>query len=186
MKRNIYILITIILTACGTPSTDKNNITTPSDETDSTGSTEIIVPAENNETEEVTNYDYATYFIVVADTSKDYYLLHKKMFDLNKQLNIPVDTMRRLYNKSKDLIALPDDDEDEMYAGEYFPRRFPSNTLSLEYLNIYQEQAGEKTIALVTGIYETETSADSVVTILQETEKKAFKIKANMYIGCMH
>ncbi|MDT8411133.1 MAG: hypothetical protein RQ875_01610 [Vicingaceae bacterium] len=41
----------------------------------------------------------------------------------------------------------------------------------------------KKTIALVVGIYESEISADSSLTFLQKTEKKAFKIKTDMYIG---
>jgi len=86
--------------------------------------------------------------------------------------------MGRFYNKKKNLIALPDNDEDEIYAGDYFPRRFPSDNLSLEYLNFYQRQAAEKTIALVTGIYETEKSADSALTVLHKPEKKVFKIKS--------
>jgi hypothetical protein len=81
---------------------------------------------------------------------------------------------------------LPDNDEDEMYAGDYFPRRFPSHSLSLEYLALYYREAGEKTIALVTGIYETEKSADSSVAILQSIEKNVFKIKTNIYVGCLH
>ena len=108
------------------------------------------------------------------------------MFDLNGQLNIPIDTMGRFYNKTKNLIALPDDDEDELYAGDYFPRRFPSENLSLEYLDFYQKKAGDKTIALITGIYENEKSADSALTVLHKTEEKVFKIKADIYLGCMH
>ena len=94
--------------------------------------------------------------------------------------------MGRFYNKSKNLIALPDNDKDEIYAGDYFPRRFPSDNLSLEYLNFYQRQAGKKTIALVTGIYETEKGADSALAVLHRSEKKVFKIKADIYVGCMH
>ena len=176
----------MFLIACGSSTNNSNEILTEPIEKDSANNEEIIIPEKNNETGEATNYDYATYFVVVADTSRDYYFLHKKMFDLNKKYNIAIDTMGRLYNKTKDLIALPIDDEDEMYAGEYFPRRFPSNTLSLDYLITYQNQASEKTIALVSGIFETENSADSLVNLIKGTEKKAFKIKANMYIGCMH
>lgn len=130
--------------------------------------------------------DNATYFIVVADTNINYYLLHAKMFKLSKKYNLAIDTMGRYYNTTKNLIALPDNDEDEIYAGDYYPRRFPSETLSLEYLNLYHSPSGEKTIALVTGIFETEKSADSALAILKRLEKKAFIAKANIYIGCMH
>ncbi len=156
-------------------STDKSN-TDITQNTDTAASLSTVSSNENN----------ATYFIVVADTNRNYYALHKKMFDLNRQLHIPIDTMGRYYNKAKNLIALHDNGEDEMYAGEYYPRRYPSENLSLEYLNLYQNLAGEKTIALVAGIYEHEKSADSAMDVLKKTEKKVFKIKADMYIGCMH
>lgn len=128
----------------------------------------------------------ATYFVVVADTGRDYGLLHHKMLDLNKRLHISIDTLNRSYNPAKELIALPDNDADEIYAGDYFPRRFPGHFLSLEYLDFYQLAAGDKTMALVTGIYETKKSADSVLTLVQKAAKKAFTLKADIYVGCMH
>ncbi len=130
--------------------------------------------------------DFANYFLVVIDTSINYYTLKKKMLKANKKLTIPIDTLGRYYNKTKNLIALPDNHSDEIYAGEYYPRRFPSENLSLEYLDFYQKNAKPKTIALVGGIYEKEEQADSLLTILKNTEKKAFKLKSKMYIGCMH
>lgn len=130
--------------------------------------------------------DYATYYVIVADTSRDYNFLHAKMFSLNKELNIPIDTMGRYFNKDKNRIVLPENDADKMYAGEYYPRRYPSENLSLEYLNFYRTKAGENTFALVAGIYETQKSADSAIAVLKNKEKKTFKIKANIFIGCMH
>lgn len=186
MARHFYIILTVFLIACGATSADKNETELDSAKIDTTINLQTNVAANNNVTEDTTDYNNAIYFVVVADTSADYYLLHKKMLNLNRQLNIPIDTMGRFYNKTKNLIALPDNDEDEIYAGDYFPRRFPSDNLSLEYLDFYQRQAGEKTIALVTGIYETEKSADSVVTVIEKAEKKVFKIKADIYVGCMH
>jgi hypothetical protein len=186
MTRHIYIILTVFLTACGTTSADKNRADVDSTKIDTTTSLQTNVGTDNSVVEDTTDYNNATYFVVVADTSLDYPTLHRKMFDLNSKLKIPIDTMGRFYNKTKNLIALPDNDEDEIYAGDYFPRRFPSDNLSLEYLNFYQRQASEKTIALVTGIYETEKSADSALTVLHKTEKNVFKIKADIYVGCMH
>ena len=174
------------MTACGATSVDKNGVDFDSTKINTTTLSQTAVTIDNNVVEDTTDYNNATYFVVVADTSLDYSRLHKKMFDLNGKLKIPIDTMGRFYNKTKNLIALPDNVEDEIYAGEYFPRRFPSDNMSLEYLNFYQRQAGGKTIALVTGIYETEKSADNALSILQKTEKKVFKIKADIFVGCMH
>ncbi|MBC5836820.1 hypothetical protein [Flavobacterium muglaense] len=135
---------------------------------------------------DTTDYENATYYLVIADTSQVYAKLHKKMFSLTNQLHQPIDTMGRYYNKEKNSIVLPDDADDELYAGGYYPRRFPSKTLSLDYLNFYNDKAGEKTIALLAGIYESQTSADSALVHLKKIEHKAFTLKTKMYIRCMH
>lgn len=130
--------------------------------------------------------DLETYYLVVVDTSHNYYQLQRKMQVISQDYNIPIDTMGRYYNRKKDLIALPDDDEDEMYRGEYILRRSPSAHLSLEYLDFYDESFKEKTIALVSGIYESKHSADSALNILKNKESQVFILKAEVYIGCMH
>lgn len=191
MTRLILILLTILFAACKSnpeniDNENKENIVLESGKPDSTIVMPTVGAVEESPLEDTIDYNYATYFIIIADTSLDYSALHKKMFDLNRDFHIPIDTMGRFYNESKNLIVLPEDDEDELYAGEYFPRRFPSENLSLEYLDVYQEQTGEKTIALVTGIYENEKTADSTLNIVRKAENKAFKIKSNIYVGCMH
>ena len=185
--RHIFIILTVTLTACSTGPEGK----IVADERDSlkvdtTTGLHNAVANDNNRTEDTINYDNAISFVVVADTSSDYYFLHKKMCQLSQQFGIPIDTMGRFYNKTKNLIALPDNSEDEMYAGNYFERTFPSHNLSLEYLPYYQRPAGEKTIALVTGIYEKEKSADSAIMVLKKTERKVFKIKVDFYVGCLN
>lgn len=128
----------------------------------------------------------ATYFIVVADTGKAYHPLLSTMLYLQQQLHMKVDIMGRSYNAAKNLIALPEEDPDEIYAGDYFPRRTPSATLSLEYLHFYLPTADEKTIALVAGIYEKQQSADSALTVLKNQASKSFLFPASIYLGCMH
>lgn len=182
----IYLLSTAFLVACGASSSEQNKVETDSVKVDTSTSTGTNSKEENGIAGDSSDFNNATYFVLVADTGRDYSSLRQKMIDLKTKFKIPIDTMGRIYNKKKNLIALPDNDKDEIYAGEYFPRRFPSENLSLEYLNFYQKQAGEKTIALVTGIYETEKSADSVLTVLRKIEPRVFKIKADIYVGCMH
>jgi hypothetical protein len=46
--------------------------------------------------------------------------------------------------------------------------------------------ARSKTMGLVTGIFEAEASADSMLSVLTAIEPKSFKIETNMYIGCIH
>lgn len=186
MIRLVYIVLIILITGCVTKSGDKKVSEGGSAKMTSKQKLENTIPADSVVMEDTSKYDFATYYVIIADTSTNYYILDKEMLALNRKLKIPIDTMGRFYNKKKNLIALPDNDQDEIYAGDYFPRRFPSENLSLEYLAIYQNRAGEQTIALVTGIYESEKKADSALVALRKTEKKIFKIKTEMYVGCLH
>jgi hypothetical protein len=194
MKLAFIIFCCSIFFACNThPAKESltiNNITpvatikTASNPTSKSNNT--MIADTNSVEEDGDNADaYADYYVVVADTGKSYEVLRKEMFRLNKSLNIPIDTMGRTYNKTKDLIALSDNDEDEIYAGEYFPRRYPSDVLSLEYMSLYKVDTDEKTIALVTGIYQTKASADSALSTLTSSTN-AFAVKAHIYVGCMH
>lgn len=180
MKYSLYFLLIVLAAACSSGPASKD--ISSKDSTNLEADTSI----DNYNDEETPDSDFATYFVVVADTNVDYYTLNREMYHLGGALNLPIDTMGRYFNTSKDLIALPENDEDEIYAGDYFPRRFPSEFLSLEYLNFYQRNAGEKTIALVVGIYEKETSADSALIYTRELANNSFKIKADIYVGCMH
>ncbi len=185
-RRTLYLnlIIAILLSACGSKQTPP----TAAHSVDSNTTIAKAKPVINTELPiaEDTEDAYATYFVVVADTGTNYYSLRDKRFALNKQLAIPIDTMDRYYNAAKNLIALPDDAEDDLYAGDYFPRRSPSENLSLEYLVVYKERSPEKTMALITGIYERESSADSAIAIIQKAEGRAFKLRSNIYVGCMH
>ncbi|KAA3436132.1 hypothetical protein [Rufibacter hautae] len=140
-----------------------------------------FVEGENGDYEE-----YATYYVTIADTGMSYYPLREKMMALSQALPLPIDTMGRYYDTKKSLIVLPENDEDDLFAGDYFPRRGPDVHLSLEYLDLYQKKAGKKTIALVSGIYEKKTSADSALQVLKSAAGGAFVVKTEMYIGCIH
>ncbi|SEO47663.1 hypothetical protein SAMN05192574_108221 [Mucilaginibacter gossypiicola] len=127
---------------------------------------------------------YADYYVVIADTGLNYYSLRDKMFELNHATGVGIDTMDQYYDKQKDLIKLPDNYDDDILAGQYVMRRYPSKTLSLEYLQSYKNDSDKKMIALVTGIYENKSSADSALKALQPIS--ALSIKSKIYIGCIH
>ena len=101
--------------------------------------------------EEDVDDQYQDVFVVIVNTSNDYYELRTEMFKLSNALNMEIDTMGRGFEKSKNLICLSEDNEDEIYAGDYFPRRSISNKLSLEYLTLYIEldDSEKNTIALL-------------------------------------
>lgn len=132
------------------------------------------------------NENYMNIYVVVADTSQVYQDLKIKMIDLREKLNIEIDTMGRGYDLKKDLICLPENDQDEMYAGDYFPRRFPSKTISIEYLSLYNRESGEKSIGIIVGIFDNKNKAENSLKKLKDFTNGAYIIKANIYRGCLH
>jgi hypothetical protein len=128
---------------------------------------------------------FADYYILVADTGSDYYSLRNKMIDLEHSAGIPIDTSGRYYNKSKDLIMEPDTTNGENYGDDYYPRRYPSKNLSLEYMNFYKPSSKKKTLGLIAGIYETQAAVDSTLQSIS-LPKSSFAFKSKVYIGCMH
>lgn len=132
------------------------------------------------------NENYMNIYVVVADTSQVYQDLKIKMIDLREKLNIEIDTMGLGYDLKKDLICLPENDQDEMYAGDYFPRRFPSKTISIEYLSLYNRESGEKSIGIIVGIFDNKNKAENSLKKLKDFTNGAYIIKANIYRGCLH
>lgn len=130
--------------------------------------------------------DYVLLYAVIADTGYNYSLLNRAMYNLSAAMHIPVDTMGRHYDPQKKKIVLSDTDEDEMYRGEYFPRRFPSTYLSMEYYATYTSDSCGDLMALCAGLFENEAEADSILTLIKPAVPKAYKVAAKMYLGCMH
>lgn len=186
MTKLLYILLALTIASCGeTPLTVQASDKTDSSKT-SLAPIQAAVPNDTPTQELPEEDEIQTCYVVVADTGLHYLQLREQMLGYQNTLHQQIDTMGRTYNKAKDLIALPDNHEDEIYAGDYIPRRYPSSTLSLEYLNFYQKAASEKSIAVVTGIYEDKESADSALIILRKVNPKAFVVKSDIYMGCIH
>src|SRR5688572_6172647 len=127
MDRIVPFLLALVLISC-TNTASKTVVTQNTDAATSRIGSDVIDTAltvtEPAEDSSGSNYDdeMATRFVVVADTGFNYFTLRDQLLLLHDSLQQPIDTLGRTYNKTKDLIALPEDDEDEMYAGEYFPR----------------------------------------------------------------
>lgn len=130
--------------------------------------------------------DYANYYVLMVDTGQQYAPLREGMERLSSAAGLKIDTLNRSYRLDKDLIALPENDEDEMYAGDYFPRRSPGDFLSIEYLNFYDERAKEKMMVLIAGIYDEKNLADSALSVIRKSGHSAVSRKIKMFVGCLH
>lgn len=166
----------LLFTSCGGNGTAP----TPAAGTDSTITDSSTNFADYSESE------YDTVYVVVLDTNQNYFILQEKMYPLAASLGLVIDTMNRYYDLDKDRIVLNENDEDEMYRGEYLPRRTESATMSLEYYSLYDTSASEGNIALVAGLFYEQPGADSLLAIVRKEVPAAFMIPARMYMGCIH
>lgn len=132
------------------------------------------------------NPNIETYYIVVADTGMMYAPLNAAMYNLSAKLSSTVDTLNRGYDKKKNKIVLSEQDDDELYAGEYFPRRFPSTTLSMEYMDSYTPGSKEGMMGIISGIYEKQAEAEIAWKNVKVHAPNARIVKADIYVGCIH
>jgi hypothetical protein len=197
MKNSIVLFGLMFILACNdNPATnpdqklsDSTGMISQSTPVDSLLSTENTI--ENNiEADSMeaidANPDIETMYVVIADTGKNYALLNTQMYAIAKQTQGQVDTLGRYYNTKKNKIVLREDDSDELYAGEYFPRRFPSTTLSMEYMDTYTPGANEAMIGIVAGIFENQADGEKTLQTIKAVSPNARLVKADIYVGCIH
>jgi hypothetical protein len=130
--------------------------------------------------------DYQVVYLVVVDTGMDYFSLNAKMYGIKNTFNMKVDTMGRFFNKITKRLILPEDSEDEIYAGDYMPRRDASSALSIEYYGFYTPTANDNAFALVAGIYPKKKEAMKVESRLKKGYSSCFLIESKIFMGCMH
>lgn len=184
----IYLLIGVTLLSCNT----KPKTSSQKKDIQHTAYTPLMMkPVSGADTTidmdvDATENDYAFYDIIVADTGTNYQQLQRQMLALKDKLQVDIDTMDRYYDSKQKKIILPKTDSDEIYAGEYFPRRIVSSTLSIEYLNQYKKDAKPKTLAIISGIFDDAKLADSALSAAKKCSANAFKMNTKLYVGCMH
>jgi hypothetical protein len=125
-------------------------------------------------------------WVLIGDTSLNYFALDAEMYLWAGQLNWGIDTMERYYNLMKKALITSEKSEDELYRGEYFPRRFPTETINIEYLNTYTQYTTANTFALVFGIYESEVEAKKALNKSIKVSQRAYVLPSYLYMGCIH
>lgn len=128
-------------------------------------------------------------YLVVIDTGSNYWQLEHTMFTLNSKLGLKIDTMNRHYNKASNMVVLADDDEDDIWRGEYYPRRGGEDFLSIEYwqyFDLNENKHTDTTFALVAGMFDNTLNADSMAGIIKPYQPTVFVMKSKIYMGCMH
>jgi hypothetical protein len=134
------------------------------------------------------DWEFADYWLVIADTSSNYQKLHTQMVQLGAVMKIEIDTLGRYFDTTMQRIQLPYDDEDEMYAGQYFPRRFSGIFLSIEhpYYMLDNPVYNSEDMAIVVAIFDDEMDAKIFNEKVRQYCKTSFVQYAKTFVGCMH
>lgn len=197
-QQNIYLSLgLIILAACSQPAFTEEKGEQPGisvqvqvkDTTDVLAAA-AVQPAAETATPEATDDEQETqvYYLVVVAEGAAYESLLNTAEAVAKQLQVPVDQFGRIYEPGKGILV-PYDDEDEMYQGVYYPRRFESSAVSLEMKYAFAEEAAttdSASMLVVAGMFEQPEQAKLQLNKIKGTYPKAKVVARELYVGCMH
>lgn len=137
-------------------------------------------------------------YIVSVAEGYNYDSLKIIALQTSDKLGFKFDTMGRYYHPEKGIV-LPDDDEDEVWAGQYYFRRFGSNLVSIEMSYAYTDTSISKNEATLEKhrqdkakmfvfamMYQEKKSADSLANIIKVDYPFIKVFPAQIYMGCMH
>lgn len=131
-----------------------------------------------------------TRFVVLGGVSIDFDYLHKLSKKIGKVTGENYYSNGLVYDKKRGMIV-PDTSSDEIYAGNYFPRRYAEEGISIEMLWYYTTPQGsfgssDKRMVIITGIFATKTEAEANLKKVKKVNSNAYINKVNIYMGCMH
>ena len=182
---SVYVLLfaaLVFMGACNDGKT-KSTTTTRTDSIAKDTLTKVSTTVAESDTTAANEY-YKTLFVVVIDTSFEYYSLMREMYSLGTSMYYPVDTLGRYYDKKDRGILFIESENGEGGSVEYYPRRDAGSSLSIEYFSCYSNDTSKKKLALVAGLFETKKSADSLCSIFKTHKPHVFVQRASMWAGC--
>ncbi len=188
MKIFYLTALTLLLLQCSSSPKNQKSDGVHSENNSELNDTSNENGAEATDIDEAKDEENETAFIVVLDTSDQF----NKMYDLalrtSKKFNIPFDTVQKTYFPQSNLWGVSMSSGDEMYRGEYFPRRHgdEKEILSLEYQNWYDQSSRDKNLMLVANIFHFSMDAEESVARWRPFFPNAFILQREIYMGCMH
>ena len=183
LRENAWLfLLLLIIASCGQPAPANESPQQLKPLADTVVLTKDTVPDETSE-EDL----WEECYLVAADTGTDYYALRGMLEEIRELTGQGIDTFGRYYNAEKDSLILPEDDEDEMWAGAYFPRREMTPAGSIEYLDAYRRRdTSTRMLVAVAGLFADKSGADSTLALIRKKYQGAWVMKTELYMGCMH
>lgn len=198
MHKLMYVMPGLLLSSCGQPRREQPASVTAATpvvktmvvKTAATRDTAVPAavteqPAGTSDPSEIVFDEYQTFHLVTVAEGYDYDSLRRVAVAVASQLGTRIDSLGRMYDPRKGIV-LPPNDADELYRGEYYPRRFATPTVSIEMKYAYVAQSDTMRMLLVAGIFEEHQQADSVLALVKPLHPNAGVIDRELFIGCMH
>ncbi len=189
-----YLLIPIVLLitslSCSNQETENKHI----------GADSLsVTTSQPADSAEITDTEYELNYVVAVAEGYDYAELRKIAQEACDFLNFKLDTMDRYYNPKKKKIVLPDNHEDEIWAGDYYLRRTGDTFVSIEMRNAYVDtltnkneqakaafEADSLKMFVFATMYNNKKQADSLFQVLKPKFKQTTLIPTEIFMGCMH
>ena len=131
-------------------------------------------------------------FVLILGSFKSFHEAHKQALAISQASKVPFSLRGMIFDKRRGLI-LPDNDEDEIYAGSYVHRRYNTARLhakETEYISIERSDAyptfAPKLYIVVGGIYNDSKASRSAVDRFKPIVPDVYAKKTKIYMGCIH
>lgn len=152
--------------------------------------TVLVSPGKQQILVDTVDYETATkaFYLVEIAEGYDFDSLNTIAQETALFLGSKVNMLGRLYKSGKGIVV-PEDSEDEMYRGAYYPRRpfDEQNFVSVEMKHAYEEDYSDTMKMIVfSNIFDSKKSADSMCTLLKSKFATTQVIKRDLFLGCMH
>jgi hypothetical protein len=131
---------------------------------------------------------WETRYVVIAGESGNYDSLRLVAKDLGKRCHIRYDDQDQKWSRKKGLY-LREDSDDGIWNGEYFPRRYEEDLITLEMKDYFLDKHPEKPsmkMIVVAGIFETKKAADARLKLIKQFRPLAYVRESQLYMGCIH
>jgi hypothetical protein len=189
MKKYFSIPVLFILfTACQKPVADQSNLkdsatvagAAKNDNLDLNDSAGDLLDSADIQSES------AIFYLITLAEGKNYDSLETFAKKAASSLNLKYDQLGRIYKPEKGIVV-KDDDEDEMYRGEYYPRRFEGNFVSIEMKKAFIDKENDPMRMLViSNIFSKPSQADSMLKIARVKFPSVKSVQTILFTGCMH
>lgn len=190
----IICLIPFILTAC-TSESEKKTTQNEHGKTEATNSNDSVI----NESEHDNLEDYELNYVISIASGYNYDSLRRIAIEASSFLEYKFDTLDRYYNPQKRRIVLPDNYEDDVYAGEYYFRRDPGEFISIEMQAAYIDTLLEKNkvesdkfytdslkMFVFASMFTDKNACLKLYNKLKPRYSQTKIITTNIFLGCMH